>query len=337
MTMRGVDVSKHQGVIDWPTAFAHGVEFALCKATQGLDEVDAQAARNMAELRRLGFRRGWYHFPDASNDPAAEAAKFLHVVGAGPGEVRMLDVENDDYRDARTHVFGAVDTVAWVTAWCSEVLDAVGSPPLVYLSGANVTAFDWSPLVKLDCGLVVADWDNPNPDPGPWPFWAIHQDTNAAHFPGIAAPVDSDVFNGDGKAWDKYAGTTGTKPGPLPKPKPGGPPADVPQVYVTVKGDNLWTLAERFGVTVDQLVAWNDHAYPTLRTNHGLIFPGWRLVVGVHGHTAPPHVVQANDTLSGIASDWGVKLDAVKAANPQLGPPHRNWDVIFPGDVVRHP
>lgn len=337
MTMRGIDVSKWQGVIDWATVFAHGVEFALVKATQGGGEVDAQFARNSAELRRLNFRRGWYHFPDASRDPAAEARKFLSVVGTTDGEVRMLDVEDDPGLDAATHIFGAKDPVGWVAAWCAEVIDQGCPPPLVYLSASKVAEYDWARVVGLNVGLHVADWGNPSPDSGQWPFWAIHQDTNAAHFPGIAAPVDADVFNGDGKAWDKYAGLAGGSSGvPKPKPKPPTPPT-TPTVHVVTGGENLTVIGQEYGVTTNQLVTWNVHAYPSLAHNPNMIWPGWRLVVGVSGHQAAPHTVQAGDTLTSIAGDWGVPVAAVKAANPQLGPPHRDFNRIFPGDVVKHP
>lgn len=335
--MRGVDVAKYQGVIDWGRAFAHGVEFAIAKATQGMAEVDDQFGRNSAELRRLGYRRGFYHFPDARNDPAKEAKRFLGVVGKARGEVRALDVENDPGRPDTAGIFNHADPSGWVLKWCEVVADACGVPPLVYMSAGRLSEFDWSGVVKADCGLWVADWTPPLDDVSPWPFAAVWQDGNRARFPGIAADVDSDVFNGGPGQWDAYAGV-GADPVSLPKPKPKPkPPAPAPAVHVVVPGDTLSELADRFGVTTDLLVAWNVHSYPTLATDPGMIWPGWRLVVGVSGHGEPSHVVVGGDTLSGIAASWGVDLADVERANPQLGPPHRNFNVILPGDVVRRP
>lgn len=49
--------------------------------------------------------------------------------------------------------------------------------------------------------------------------------------------------------------------------------------YTVVSGDNLSSIASRFGTTVTQLVAWNSGKYPSLKTNPNLIQPGWVLRV----------------------------------------------------------
>jgi len=335
--MRGVDVSKWQGSIDWYQAFSHGVEFALCKATQGLGEVDDMIANNMHALRHYGYRRGWYHFPDASNAPAVEADKFLSIVGGQRGEVLMLDCEDDTGLPTNTHLFGLADPVAWVAAWCSHVLAKTGIAPLVYLSASRTTEYDWRPVVALDCGLDVADWDGAVDGIGAWPFYAIRQDGDQGHYPGIGTGCDTDVFNGGPAQWDAYAhGAPGSAPTPVPPPKVPNP-APRPNAYTVVSGDTLSGIADRFGTTVGQLVAWNFHRYPTLQANPGLIWPGWVLVVGLGVSGPVTHTVVSGDTLFGIAEAWGVGLGDVERANPQLGPPGRSFDVIRPGDVVRHP
>ena len=46
-------------------------------------------------------------------------------------------------------------------------------------------------------------------------------------------------------------------------------------VYTVVRGDNLSKIAKRYGVTVKQLVEWNNIADPNL------IFPGQKIVIYV--------------------------------------------------------
>jgi len=60
------------------------------------------------------------------------------------------------------------------------------------------------------------------------------------------------------------------------------------------------------------------------------------------GASAPPqskqeYIVQKGDTLTSIAKKYGVTLSALEKANPQLGPPKRSFDKIFPGDPVKIP
>src|SRR5262245_15828853 len=60
--IQGVDVSWHQGAIDWRTLAADDVAFAYIKATEGGDHVDERFAFNWREAGAAGLYRGAYHF-----------------------------------------------------------------------------------------------------------------------------------------------------------------------------------------------------------------------------------------------------------------------------------
>src|SRR5438128_304537 len=59
---QGIDVSHHQGAIDWAVLPAQGVDFAYIKATEGGDHVDRLFARNWQAAADAGMKRGAYHF-----------------------------------------------------------------------------------------------------------------------------------------------------------------------------------------------------------------------------------------------------------------------------------
>src|SRR3954452_12135009 len=87
--------------------------------------------------------------------------------------------------------------------------------------------------------------------------------------------------------------------------------------YKVQPGDNLITIASRFGVSVDAIVAAN--ALPSRST----IYTGQVLVIPSSGsNPAPPprtgqtsYKVQSGDTLGGIAVRYGVTTDAIARAN----------------------
>ena len=54
----GVDVSNHQGDVDWERVADDGIEFAYIKATEGRDFLDARFATNWSEAGRRGIDRG---------------------------------------------------------------------------------------------------------------------------------------------------------------------------------------------------------------------------------------------------------------------------------------
>jgi lysozyme len=78
----GVDVSNHQGEIDWARVAGDGMEFAYIKATEGGDFVDGSFERNWHGAGAAGLDRGAYHFFTLCRPGDEQAANFLEVVPA---------------------------------------------------------------------------------------------------------------------------------------------------------------------------------------------------------------------------------------------------------------
>jgi lysozyme len=58
----GVDISAHQGRVDWPALAHDDVGFAYIKATEGSTFVDRDFAANWAAAIAAGLAHGAYHF-----------------------------------------------------------------------------------------------------------------------------------------------------------------------------------------------------------------------------------------------------------------------------------
>jgi lysozyme len=61
----GIDISRYQGDIDWPTFFDQAntkISFVYCKATEGVSHVDAKYTSNRNKLRENNKAFGVYHF-----------------------------------------------------------------------------------------------------------------------------------------------------------------------------------------------------------------------------------------------------------------------------------
>jgi len=94
--------------------------------------------------------------------------------------------------------------------------------------------------------------------------------------------------------------------------------------HVVQSGENPWTISRRYGVSVDDLLAWND------LTKGETIYPGLRL--DIREARVAVYRVQSGDTLSAIAMRHGISTAALAAAN---GLTLRS--VIRPGDEVTIP
>lgn len=100
--------------------------------------------------------------------------------------------------------------------------------------------------------------------------------------------------------------------------------------YTVQPGDSMFLIAQRFGVSLNALIAAN----PQIQ-NPNLIFPGQVICVpSAQSTICPPgtfrYTVQPGDSMFLIAQRFGVSLNALIAANPQITNPSR----IFPGQIV---
>jgi GH25 family lysozyme M1 (1,4-beta-N-acetylmuramidase)/LysM repeat protein len=331
--LTGDDVSRWQGHIDWTQAVPQ-IGFAMLKASQGTSEVDPQYATNIAALRAAGERRGSYHYADGA-DPILEADHYVAAAGRHNGEMQALDFEGA--------MLGHPDPVGWAAAWLHRVIARTDNRPLIYMSGSTVTRFDWSRVIALDVGLWVASWDTaPVHQIGHWPFAIMWQRDDHGTLRGVSGNVDEDVFFGNGDVWAKYANNIDATPAPHPAPAPAPHPTPAPAPapahgHVVVAGDTLTAIAHAAHTTVAQLVALNEHAYPSLAHNPDYIQIGWHITLP--GAPAPVpaqhrvHHVVAGDTLSGIADAAHATVDQLLHLNPQITNPDHievGWTITLP-------
>ena len=90
-----IDVSHHNGVIDWAAVAESGIKLAIIKATQGVSYVDPRFGINVANARSAGLYVIPYHFLDKS-DPDSQARHFAGVAQLGLGTPFALDWESND-------------------------------------------------------------------------------------------------------------------------------------------------------------------------------------------------------------------------------------------------
>lgn len=91
----GIDVSHHQGSIDWHAVAADGVEFAYIKATEGGDWVDPRFLENWTGAAAAGLERGAYHFFRTCTDGRLQAENILRSIPADGELPIVIDVEPD--------------------------------------------------------------------------------------------------------------------------------------------------------------------------------------------------------------------------------------------------
>ena len=185
---QGIDVSKSQGAVDWPSVAQAGYVFAFVKATDGQDYVDPTFAANWAGAKAAGLLRGAYHFFRAEDDPDVQAEWFWKTVGAGADLPLVVDVEEMMDQPAAT-------VVANLTRFLTSLQGWTGKPSMIYTAPGfwqqlGTTAFGSYPL-------WVAEYGASQPTlPAGWAIWDFWQYSETGQVPGITGAVDLDVFSG---------------------------------------------------------------------------------------------------------------------------------------------
>ena len=84
MALKGIDVSEHQGVIDWAKVAKDGVQFAIIRAGYGreLSQKDKYFERNYAGAKAAGIQVGayWYSYANSVERGEQEARTCLKVL-----------------------------------------------------------------------------------------------------------------------------------------------------------------------------------------------------------------------------------------------------------------
>jgi GH25 family lysozyme M1 (1,4-beta-N-acetylmuramidase) len=194
----GIDVSHHQGTIDWAQVAASGQRFVIAKATEGLFSVDPTYATNRAGATAAGLVFGAYHFarPDLHpTDPRGEADHFVDTAQLGPGNiVPVLDLE-------RSGDLTQAQLTEWILAWLGQVTARTGVRPMVYTSPNGWVNRTGNTTAVADAGyslLWIAHWfvSEPTVPANNWQGngWAFWQYSNCGTVSGIQGCVDLDWY-----------------------------------------------------------------------------------------------------------------------------------------------
>lgn len=157
--MKGVDVSYHNGNINFDELKAAGIDFAICRSSYGKKHFDETFQRNVEGAHRAGLICGAYHYSYAltPNDAAIEADYCKWVIDNSGVLLELpvfFDIEDaDGYKSYHGFNFSRRN----VTAICKAFLDNI--KPLnagIYASFSWIEdLIDWK---SLNCPVWNAQW-----------------------------------------------------------------------------------------------------------------------------------------------------------------------------------
>lgn len=324
-----VDISHWQGKIDWDK-FAKEVALVIIRVQDGSSTVDREYKTYVAEAKKRGIPFAHYAFCRfVSVADARKEAQDFYARGDKDALFWVADVE----------VKTMDDMTAGTQAYVEELRKLGAKKVGGYFGHHSYESWGLDKVIGIDFTWIPRYGTN-NGKQNTKPDYAceLWQYTSKGKVGGVNGDVDLNALNGD-KTLEWFIGNAGvsepvetkveaeivTKPAPKPAPKR---KKNSDGTYTVKSGDTLGEIAADFGVSIANLVAWNNIA------NKNVITAGQKLRFSAPKKTASTetYVVKAGDALSKIAAKYGTttaelqKLNGIKNAN-----------VIYAGQKLKVP
>jgi len=198
--VRTIDVSAHQGNIDWEKVKASGkVDAVILRLGYGVGYVDTKFIRNKNELERLGIPYSVYLFSYAENKNEAlmESNFLVNTLKNNNAHIASnifslyYDLEDWEIKSTGENSYGiSKDTYGdMITTFVDNTEKNMCIKTRVYASKSYIeTRF---PEDKQQYATWVAQWNDTLTYQGPYEGW---QYSNCENIPGISGCVDMSKF-----------------------------------------------------------------------------------------------------------------------------------------------
>lgn len=223
MSLKGLDVSRHNGVIDWARVDASGIDFALIRAGYGNDisQKDPAFDDNVsgALAHRIAVGAYWFSYAVSEEDARKEAEVCKRVLAPYRGKLSFpvaFDYEYDSMNYAKKRGVTVTDTLTdGIARAFLDAMRAGGWYVCLYTNLDFIRTGRFPPVTRKAFDVWLADYFG-----GPDYVCGIQQIGDSGRIPGISGAVDLDVSFQDYPAIIRSGGYNGY-------PKPRGTVADI--------------------------------------------------------------------------------------------------------------
>lgn len=201
---KGIDISYHQGTIDFVKVKQSGIEFVIIREGYR-NQTDEKFFEYVKAARAAGLKiLGCYHFSYALTERQAREEAFLmclnmSVAGLDNDIVCFFDAEYDTIRKAsKQNVnLGHEQINRHANVFCEEIR-RTGRVPGIYTNYHWLSSMYYGETIRLG-ELWLADYNKIPPTRE----CLVQQYSDKGAVPGISVPVDLDYYYGDFKMEEK--------------------------------------------------------------------------------------------------------------------------------------
>lgn len=189
--VRGVDVSKWQGNIDWNKIAQAGNSFAFIKATEGVDYVDPFFEPNWDLIENSPMYAGAYHYFSFGSDGKKQAQNYINTVRVCENTLPpVVDFEltNEDEAVSKDKVKAELDDLL------ETLKQHYGTEPIIY-----TTPKAYIKYLSFGYSKYTLWMRNTYSEPiSKWSFWQYDDEGRIENgYDGDQYYIDLNVYNGD--------------------------------------------------------------------------------------------------------------------------------------------
>ena len=190
-TYDGIDISSHQGFIDWAKVSSDkDIRFVYIKATEGATYHSPHYVHNLTNARRYGVLVGSYHYLTTTSSIDDQFKNFSHYALKAIQDLEpMLDVETRG-QWSRAQLMDSVEK------FCRLTEQHYGVQPMIY-STMGFYNKNLTPRFN-DHHLYIGRYSTDEPEINWQGKYTIWQYTETGIVPGIDAYVDMCRYSDDG-------------------------------------------------------------------------------------------------------------------------------------------
>lgn len=278
----GIDVSKWQGAVDFNSVKKAGYDFVIINAGYGryISQRDPYFERNYHNAKAAGLNVGayWYSYAASASEAEAEAEIFSQVIAGKQFEYPVVfDIEDQSQARLSNKVINDM-----CNAFASY-LEKKGYYVCLY-SYAGFLENRLYANTKKKYDIWVANFTNAE-EPAFSGSYGMWQWSDTGRVSGISGNVDLNRSYKDYPAIMKANGLNGFEKTETKteekkaEPKKEEPKKETPKpttnwiYHNVVRGDTLWAISKRYGVSIVEIARLNNIG------NVNLIYPGQKLKI----------------------------------------------------------
>lgn len=168
--VRGIDISHHNGTVDWDRVAEQDVDFAWLKATEGSAHTDPRFSANWSGARAAGLPTGAYHFMSFESPGADQAQNMIATVPRVAGELAPV-VDLEPYGRFKGNLPPAAEVRAILDPLLDALEDHYGVAPVIYTTPTAYRAFLVDRYPDNPIWFRSVAWPPRVPDGRDWTIW----------------------------------------------------------------------------------------------------------------------------------------------------------------------